>query len=195
FRQEETLNDGLGIIAKESERLTGMVEELLDFSKFVSGRIKLDYEDVNLPVLMADIRKQMKLRALRENIHLTVACPDNLPDLNTDGNRLKQVFLNIIDNAFNFTDAGGTVHFQAEAKDEEFIFTIADTGCGISAADLPMVKEKFYKGRSSNSQNGIGLSICEEIVTLMKGRMEIHSEVNVGTTVSIVLPREVSADD
>ena len=195
FRQEETLNDGLGIIAKESERLTGMVEELLDFSKFVSGRIKLDYEDVNLTVLMADIRKQMKLRSLRENIHLTVACPDNPPDLITDGNRLKQVFLNILDNAFNFTDAGGTVHFQAEVKDEEFIFTITDTGCGISAADLPMVKEKFYKGKSSNSQNGIGLSICEEIVTLMKGRMEIHSEVNVGTTVSIVLPREVSADD
>ncbi len=195
FRQEETLNDGLGIIAKESERLTGMVEELLDFSKFVSGRMKLDYEDVNLALLMADIRKQMKLRSIRENIHLTVSYPDNLPNLITDANRLKQVFINILDNAFNFTDAGGTVLFQAEVMEKEFLFTIADTGCGISAADLPLVKEKFYKGKSSHSQNGIGLSICEEIVTLLKGRMEIRSEVNVGTTVTIVLSREVSGDD
>lgn len=193
FRQEETLNDGLGIIAKESERLTGMVEELLDFSKFVSGRIKLDYENVNLAVLMADIGKQMRLRSLRENINFTVDYPDDLPDFITDANRLKQVFLNILDNAFNFTGAGGTVHFQVEENVREFIFTIADTGCGIPADELPVVKEKFYKGKSSRSKNGIGLSICEEIVTLMKGRMEIHSEVNVGTTVTVVLPKEVNA--
>lgn len=193
FRQEETLNDGLGIIAKESERLTGMVEELLDFSKFVSGRIKLDYENVNLAVLMADIGKQMRLRSLRENINFTVDYPDDLPDFITDANRLKQVFLNILDNAFNFTGAGGTVHFQAEENVREFIFTIADTGCGIPADELPVVKEKFYKGKSSRSKNGIGLSICEEIVTLMKGRMEIRSEVNVGTTVTVVLPKEVNA--
>lgn len=194
FRQEETLNDGLGIIAKESERLTGMVEELLDFSKFVSGRIKLDYENVNLAVLMADIGKQVRLRSLGENINFKVDYPDNLSEFITDANRLKQVFLNILDNAFNFTGAGGAVHFQVKENEREFVFTITDTGCGIPADELPVVKEKFYKGKSSRSKNGIGLSICEEIVTLMKGRMEIHSEVNVGTTVTVVLPKEVSAD-
>ncbi len=188
FQEKETLNDGLGIIAKESERLTQMVEELLDFSKFVSGRIKLECRNVNLAGLLEDIRKQLTPRAMRENITFTVSYPEDLPDLIADANRLKQLFINILDNAFNFTEAEGTVNFQAETVGREYRFTITDTGCGIPPEELPMVKEKFYKGKSSHSKNGIGLSICEEIVTLMKGRMEIHSEVNVGTTVVITLP-------
>lgn len=194
FQQKETLNDGLGIIAKESERLTRMVEELLDFSKFVSGRIKLEYGNVNLAELMEHIRKQLTPRAMRENIDFTVTYPENLPDLTADGNRMKQLFINILDNALNFTASGGFVRFQAEVTEKEYIFTITDSGCGIEAEELPMVKEKFYKGKSSQSKNGIGLSICEEIVTLMKGWMEIRSEVNVGTTIVITLPREVRAN-
>ncbi len=194
IRQKEMLNDGLGIIAKESERLTQMVEELLDFSKFVSGRIKLKYENVNLAELMEHIRKQLTPRAIRENINFTVVYPENLPELLTDANRLKQLFINILDNALNFTPAGGFVRFQTEAGEKEYTFTIADSGYGIAAEELPMVKEKFYKGKSSHSKNGIGLSICEEIVSLMKGRLEISSEVNVGTTVVITLPKEVCAN-
>ncbi len=190
FQQKEMLNDGLGIIAKETERLTRMVEELLDFSQFISGRIKLEYEQVIVAELMEHIRKQLMPRALRDNIHFTVTYPETLPDLLTDANRLKQVLINILDNALNFTAAGGSVSFQAELGEIEYTFTIKDSGCGIAAEELPMVKEKFYKGKSSRSQNGIGLSICEEIVSLMKGRLEISSEVNVGTTVVITLPRE-----
>lgn len=194
LQQKEMLNDGLGIIAKETERLTHMVEELLDFSKFVSGRINLKYENVNLAELMEHIRKQLTPRATRENIHFTVVYPDNLPNLLTDPNRLKQVLINILDNALNFTAAEGFVRFQVEVGEKEYMFTIADSGYGIAAEELPMVKEKFYKGRSSHSKNGIGLSISEEIVTLMKGRLEISSEVNVGTTVVITLPKEVHAN-
>ena len=73
-----------------------MVEELLDFSKFVSGRIKLEYEEVDLAGLLSDIRKQFMMRAVRENIDFTVNCGKDLPDLKTDGNRLKQLFINIM---------------------------------------------------------------------------------------------------
>ncbi|ATW23521.1 sensor histidine kinase [Candidatus Formimonas warabiya] len=194
FQQKEMLTDGLGIIAKETQRLTQMVEELLDFSKFVSGRIKLEYENVNLAELMEDIRKQLTPRAIRENINFTVVYPENLPDLRADANRLKQLFINILDNALNFTAAEGFVRFQTEVGEKEYMFTIADSGSGIAAEELPMVKEKFYKGKSSHSKNGIGLSICEEIVTLMKGRLDISSEVNVGTTVVVTLPKEVRAN-
>jgi len=191
FQQKEMLNDGLGIIAKESERLTYMVEELLDFSKFISGRIKLEYGTVSLANLMEHIRKQLTPRAARDNIRFSVDYPDNLPEILTDANRLKQVFINVLDNAFNFTDGEGFVRFQAEVLEKELQFTIADSGCGIAAEELPMVKEKFYKGKSSHSKNGIGLSICEEIVTLMSGRLTIASELNVGTTVVITIPKEV----
>ncbi len=194
LQQKDMLNDGLGIIAKESERLTRMVEELLDFSKFVSGRIKLEYENVNLAELLQHIKKQLTPRAVRESIDFSVVYPENLPEIWTDANRLKQLFINILDNAFNFTDAGGSVRFQTEAGEKEYTFTISDSGCGISGEELPLVKNKFYKGKSSQSQNGIGLSICEEIVTLMGGRLAIESELNVGTTVVITLPKEVCAN-
>lgn len=77
---------------------------------------------------------------------------------------------------------------------ENFKFTVSDSGCGIGADELPKVKEKFYKGKSSPSKNGIGLSICEEIVNLMKGRLEIMSELGRGTYVVIILPKGERAD-
>lgn len=194
FQQKEMLNGGLNIIAKESDRLTGMVEELLDFSKFVSARIKLNPEEVNLINLCEHLRKQLTPRAVRENIDFTVDCPENMPNIYADVNRLKQLFINILDNAFNFNHPGGYVRFAAENHDEGFKFTVSDGGCGIAADELPMVKEKFYKGKSSPAKNGIGLSICEEIVNLMGGKLEIMSELNEGTEVVIILPRGEKPD-
>lgn len=186
------LTDGLGIIAKETERLTLMVEELLDFSKFVSDRIKLQKAEIKLDSLVEHIHKQLTPRATRENIIFTVHYPEDLPSFYTDANRLKQLFINILDNAFNFTSAGGEVSLTIEEQIEEWFITISDTGCGIASDELPMVKEKFYKGKSSRSKNGIGLSICEEIVNLMGGKLEISSKLNQGTKVSITLPKGVS---
>lgn len=154
------LNDGLGIIAKESERLTQMVEELLDFSKFISGRIKLKYARVSLKELLEHIRKQLTPRAVRENIEFTVSYPENMPEMLTDANRLKQLFINILDNALNFTDGGGVVQFCAAVTDHEYIFTISDSGCGISPEELPMVKEKFYKVKAHILKTG---SVCQSV--------------------------------
>lgn len=194
FQQKEMLSSGLGIIAKESDRLTGMVEELLDFSKFVSARIVLNPAEVSLINLCEDLLKQLTPRAVRENIDFTVVCPENLPLIYTDGNRLKQLFINILDNAFNFNQPGGYVHFTAEVYDKGFKFVISDNGCGIAADELPMIKEKFYKGKSSPSKNGIGLSICEEIVNLMGGKLDIMSQFNQGTDVVIILPQGEKPD-
>ncbi|NLV21238.1 MAG: HAMP domain-containing histidine kinase [Syntrophomonadaceae bacterium] len=194
FQQKEMLNDGLSIIAKESDRLTRMVEDLLDFSKFVSARIKLNPEEVSLVNLCEHLRKQLTPRAMRENIEFTVDYPENMPTLYADANRLKQLFINVLDNAFNFNHPGGYVRFTAEMQGENFKFTVSDSGCGIGTDELPKVKEKFYKGKSSPSKNGIGLSICEEIVNLMKGRLEIMSELGRGTYVVIILPQGERAD-
>lgn len=194
FQQKEMLNDGLSIIAKESERLTHMVEELLDFSKFISGRIILQNEEINLANLMDHFHKQLAPRAVREDVNFTVGYPENMPCFVTDTNRLKQLFINILDNAFNFTSPGGWIAFNVEIQNEGFIFTITDNGCGIRDEELPMVKEKFYKGRSSHSKNGIGLSICEEIVNLMGGKLEISSVLNQGTSVVIYLPKGENFD-
>ena len=194
FQQKEMLSDGLTIIAKESDRLTQMVEELLDFSKFVSGRIKLNPEDVNLINLIEHLHKQLTPRAVRENIDFVVDYPEDMPNIYADVNRLKQLFINLLDNAFNFNQPGGYIHFKAKIQEEDFKFTISDNGCGIGTDELPMVKEKFFKGKSSPSKNGIGLSICEEIVNLMGGRLEIMSELKKGTDVVIILPKGEKVD-
>ncbi|MEG0371554.1 MAG: HAMP domain-containing sensor histidine kinase [Clostridium sp.] len=184
---KEMLIDGLDIIEKESDRLTGMVEELLDFSKFVSGKISLHAKEVNISNLLEHIKKQYSPKANRANITFVVEY-GNMPTISCDDNRLKQVFINILDNAFKFTSQDGIVRFFSKTESNNLIFQITDTGCGISSEDLPQVKEKFFKGKTSNSKNGIGLSICDEIITLMNGTFFIESEPNKGTTVTISIP-------
>ncbi|MGI6731297.1 MAG: sensor histidine kinase [Anaerovoracaceae bacterium] len=195
LQEKAIYKDGLSIIEKESGRLTQMVEELLDFSKFNSDRIRLEYEKVDLCELLQHIYKQMLPRAKRRSIEFILTCPEDLPWISTDPNRMKQLFINILDNAFNFTEDGGEIDFQVQANENELVFIIKDNGCGIGAEELPMVKEKFFKGKSSRSRNGIGLSICEEIVHLMQGQLDIISELNVGTTVIVTIPRKVVCND
>lgn len=192
----EVMDDGLNIIEKESDRLTGMVEELLDFSKFVSGKITLKNAPVDVERLMDYIKTQLTPRAERDNIHFKVYCRcHDIPLFFSDENRLKQVFVNLLDNAFKFTREGGTVTFSVEKKLDKLFFIVTDNGCGISHQELPRVKEKFYKGKSSKSQNGIGLSICDEIVKLMKGEFKINSELNVGTEAIVILPFQESENN
>lgn len=188
IEDKEIIEDGLDIIEKESDRLTGMVEELLDFSKFVSGKVTIKYEPIILDKLMEHIKTQLTPRAEREHIKFDVKWEKDVSQFISDGNRLKQVFINLLDNAFKFTPEGGTVTFTASKLIDKLVFIVTDTGCGISQQELPRVKEKFYKGKSSKSQNGIGLSICDEIVKLMNGEFRINSELNVGTEAIIILP-------
>jgi signal transduction histidine kinase len=95
-----------------------------------------------------------------------------------------------LDNAFKFTPAGGSISLSAHYAEGSFFFCIKDTGCGIAEEELPKVKEKFYKGKSSKSQNGIGLSICDEIIRLMHGTLEIKSGIDQGTEVLVILPQQ-----
>ncbi|QZY57272.1 sensor histidine kinase [Crassaminicella profunda] len=188
FEDKETLREGLKIIEKESERLTTMVEELLDFSKFVSGKITLNKQEMMIEDLIQYIEKYMGPRAAREKIDLHVDYEKQMPAMCIDENRMKQVLINVLDNAFKFTGQGGKVDFFAKQDGEYLHMSIKDNGCGISSEDLPKVKEKFYKGKNSKSKNGIGLSICDEIIKLHEGKFIIESKIEQGTTVHIRLP-------
>ena len=194
FENRELLQDGLDIIEKESDRLTAMVAELLDFSRFVSGKITLKKKKVNLADLLEHLRIQLTPRALREEIDFQIKYEGADPFLYTDEDRLKQVFINLLDNAFKFTAPGGRVSLQAAADNEQLYFYITDNGCGIPPEELPHVKEKFFKWKSSKSQSGIGLSLADEIIRLMKGKLEIASQVGQGTQVTITLPREAVSE-
>ena len=191
FTDRETLKMGFDIIEKEADRLSNMVEELLDFSKFVSGKIKLKYEEINLKEFIEYLRLYMNPRAEREHKELILEGITEDFIIVGDKDRLKQVFINIIDNAFKFTHENEKITIEFVYADEGIYINIIDTGCGISKEELPRVKEKFYKGKNSKSQNGIGLSICDEIIALHEGTLEIYSELGKGTKVVIYLPKKL----
>ena len=184
----ELLKDGLEIIETESDRLSKMVEELLDFSKFISGRITLEKLVFSIRDTIEMIEKQYMPRAKNNEIDLIVNISNDVQYFLGDENRIKQLLLNLLDNAVKFTPAGGKVLLDAHINDNNLVLEVKDTGIGIPSDDLPHVKEKFYKGENSKSHSGIGLSICQEIVSLCNGSLEIESEVNKGTIVRVILP-------
>ena len=188
----EIIQDGLDIIEKESDRLGLMVEDLLDFSRFVSDNMKLEKKVFPIEDTIRLMGRQLEPRANLNNIEFETDIGKDLGYISGDENRLKQVIINLLDNSFKFTDEGGTVKLLAYSKDDYLVVEVIDNGVGISDDDLPKVKERFYKGKNSKSNTGLGLSISEEIVKMHGGKMEIFSEIDKGTTVRVKLPtREV----
>jgi len=165
-----------------------MVEELLDFSRIQNGRFTLQKSTMDILAELGEAVLVYQDRAYRENIHVIYYEPDMLPFVYGDKNRLRQVFINIIDNAIKYSDPGDTVTIDASEEDNAIVITIADTGCGISDADLSKVKTKFYKANHSRRGSGIGLAVADEIINMHGGTLTITSKENVGTTVIITLP-------
>ncbi len=187
-----TFDRGMGVIIKESTRLTSIVEELLDFSRIQSGRMVLINEKLDILAEFDETVYFLKDRAVSEGKHLLYDEPEVVyPPVFGDKNRLKQVFLNILDNALKYTPKGGVVAAQViYNKDEPDIIkiVITDSGCGISPEDLPKVKEKFYKANQTIGGSGIGLAVADEIMNLHNGSLDIESGEGVGTTVTLTFP-------
>lgn len=187
YSEDQLLMDGLSIIETESDRLSQMVEDLLDFSRFLSGRIILQKEEFDIIKTIEMIGKQWSPRAKTNNINFVLETDNQPIFIIGDENRLKQVLINLLDNAFKFTDENGIVSLSATKEVNQLVLEIEDNGIGISEEDLPNIVEKFYKGKHSNSHSGIGLSICDEIVKLHEGTMTIESEVGKGTLIKVFL--------
>lgn len=187
-----TFDRGIGVIIKESSRLTSIVEELLDFSRIQSGRMVLVNEKLDILAEFDETVYMLKERAVSEGKHLLYDEPEAVyPPVYGDRNRLKQVFLNVLDNALKYTPAQGVVAAQViYSKDEPDIIkiVITDSGCGIPAEDLPKVKEKFYKANQTVGGSGIGLAVADEIMNLHNGSLDIESGEGVGTTVTLTFP-------
>lgn len=191
----ETIAKGMRVITSESERLSRMVEDLLDFSRMQNGRFSLNKNTMDILAELGDAVLIYTEKAKHEGIEVIYDEPDMLPFVYGDRNRLRQVFVNIIDNAIKYSDKGGVVSVQATMSDARHIeVDVSDTGCGISPQDLPKVKTKFYKANHTRRGSGIGLAVADEIVTLHGGKLEIFSEQGVGTTVTITLPVQKKED-
>lgn len=185
----ETVAKGMRVITTETERLSQMVEELLDFSRMQNGKFTLNKGNVDILAELGDAVLIYTEKAKKEGIELVYAEPEDLPIVYGDRNRLRQVFINIIDNAIKYSEAGGLVTVQAVLKDEKCIeIEVSDTGIGISPDDLPKIKTKFFRANHNKRGSGIGLAVADEIIQMHSGTLEVFSEQGMGTTVVIVLP-------
>jgi len=184
------LRRGVGIILKESRRLTNMVEELLEFSKMQDGRFTLRVEPMDLQAEFEDAIYTYRELFRQDGITLEYEDGGQVYEqpISGDPERLKQVFCNVLDNAAKHGGSGKRITASMTREDDAYVIRIRDYGPGIPEAELPYVKQKFYKGSSKARGSGIGLAVCDEIVQLHGGTFEIANAEGGGAVVTIRLP-------
>ena len=181
------------VIFDESSRMHRMVLNLLDLARLEGGTADLQMSKVDLGVLLQGIVDKFTPQAQKAMVALQLAVPKGLPTITGDGDRLAQVFTNLVDNALKFTPANGTVTLSAQKVGEEMEASVTDTGAGVSSEALPRLFERFYQADPSRAGGekhgaGLGLAIVKEIVDAHGGKIGVRSQEGIGTTFTIHLP-------
>ena len=188
-RDAGDVKKGMGIIVSEARRLTNMVEELLEFSRIEDGRFTLSVEPLDLKAELEDAVYTYREFFRREGIELTYQdCPEEMLPISGDPERLRQVFCNLLDNAAKHGGSGKRIDTSISREGEFEVVRVRDYGPGIPEAELPFIKQKFYKGSSKARGSGIGLAVCDEIITRHGGTFEIGNADGGGALVTITLP-------
>ena len=180
---------GMKIIAGEAKRLTEMVYELLDFTKLQDGKTTLNMEMSDLEAAFEDIVYMYGSRLAQEGITLRyLEHQERIPRIVCDAKRLRQVFLNILDNAAKHGGDGKKIDASIHYENGYVIIQIRDYGAGIPEDELKLVKKKFYRGTSKARGTGIGLAVCEEIVGMHNGKLTLENASGGGTLVTVSIP-------
>ena len=187
----DTMNKGVKVIVAETERLQEMVEELLDFSRMQNGHFTLQSATMDILAELEEAVLMYSEKAKRENKKIIYDGPEMLPFVFGDKNRIRQVFINVVDNAVKYSSEGDVITVKAFESGGDDIVTVKDTGVGIKHSDLAKVKTKFYKANHTRRGSGIGLAVADEIISMHGGILSIDSEgEGLGTTVTITLPAQ-----
>ena len=185
---DENYRKGLEIINNETARLYNMVEELLDFSRLQNGRLKMECHPLDLVAELTDAVLFCEARIQREGLLLAYTEPEEMIPVYADPDRLRQVFINILDNAIKYSAPGGRITVKIWQGEYKAFIEIIDQGRGIPPEDLENVKTKFYKGSNSVRGSGIGLALVDSIMTALDGTMDLKSTLGRGTVVTLGLP-------
>ncbi|CUN91958.1 Alkaline phosphatase synthesis sensor protein phoR [Faecalibacterium prausnitzii] len=186
--EDENYRKGLEIINNETARLYNMVEELLDFSRLQNGRLKMSCHPLDLVAELTDAVLFCEARIQREGLLLSYSEPEEMIPVYADPNRLRQVFINILDNAIKYSAPGGRITVKIWQGEYKAFIEIIDQGRGIPPEDLDNVKTKFYKGSNSVRGSGIGLALVDSIMTALDGTLDLKSTLGRGTVVTLGLP-------
>jgi len=180
---------GMKIIHREAGRLTEMVLELLDFTRIQDGRMTLNMELTDIRSEFEDTIYMYSSRLDQDGLVLDYMDNDeDIPEISCDPKRLRQVFLNILDNAAKHGSEGERIEASVSFENDMVVFRIRDYGPGIPEDELPLVKKKFYKGSSKARGSGIGLAVCDEIVSMHGGNLILDNASGGGTLVTVELP-------
>lgn len=198
----DKIADNLGIILSESERLTRLINDVLDLSKIESQKVEWSEAPIDMIVMLRQaVNAAMGQFNERENLELIVDLPESLPIVYGDYDRLVQVVVNLLNNASKFTTKG-FVRISAFRRDDGYIqVDIKDTGCGFSPEDAEAVFDKFRQVSREDTLadkpqgTGLGLTICQEIINRFGGKIWATSAINVGSTFSFILPIMLGNDD
>lgn len=182
---KDEMSMGLDIIQDETQRLIKLVEELLDFSRLSSDRIKLHIEEVDVKQLVISVINQLKSMALDKELKLSVEfINDEVEAIYADKNRLRQVLINLIQNSIKFTPPEGSIFLRVEQIGSKTRITVKDTGIGIAEHNISNVSKKFFQEDFHKAGSGLGLAISDEIIKLHGGIMVIESKKDEGTEIS-----------
>ena len=188
-RDARDVKKGMGIIVSEAQRLTRMVEELLEFSRMETGRFSLSVEPIDLQAELEDAVYTYQEFFRRKGLELVYTpCEEELPIMNGDPERLRQVFCNLLDNSDKHGGAGGRIEVSLVKEEEYAAIHIRDHGHGVPEEELPYIKYKFYKGSSNVRGSGIGLAVCDEIIAAHNGTLEVGNAPGGGFEAVIRLP-------
>jgi two-component system phosphate regulon sensor histidine kinase PhoR len=182
----------LGIILEHSRRLARLTEDLLRLSEMDAERLELEVRRLAVSQLVESCYETAQRRAAEKGLALSLQLPGRLPDIAGDSRRLQEVLQNLLDNAIQYTLPGGKIVLSAEAKNDEVIFTVADTGIGIPRSDQPRIFERFYRVDAARSREaggtGLGLSIAKHLIEVHGGRIWVESEVGEGSQFHFSIP-------
>lgn len=178
-------------VATHTERLTRLIEDLLDLSRLESGQARLDPKPLALPGVAARAVGVVETSAQSRGVRLALDLRDDLPSVIADDRSLEQVLVNLMDNAIKYTGAGGEVRVSTRAEEGRLRVLVSDTGIGIPPADIPRLFERFFRVDRSRSRElggtGLGLAIVKHLVQLMGGEVGVESVVGEGSTFSFTL--------
>ena len=181
----------LDIVKRNIERLSMLINDVLDFQRLESGRSKIEIKENDIREVVKSIDETMTLAAKQKGLNFAVELDGNLPRAWFDSNKIIQVLTNLIGNAIKFTPQGGTVTVSILRQGEEMVMRVRDTGMGIPKESLPKIFDRFYRVPRPGKEiqgTGLGLSIVRKIVDLHRGRIEVESELDKGTTFTVFLP-------
>jgi cell cycle sensor histidine kinase DivJ len=195
---EARYRDYARLIHESGEHLLHMVNDILDMSKIEAGKFKIVKEPFEVGPLVRSCCDLMRHTAEQRSLSLVVDIEPGIPELPADKRACKQMLLNVISNAIKFTDPGGWVRVSAKAVGRNVLLSVSDNGIGIAEADLPKLGKPFVQANNSYDRSydgaGLGLSVVKGLAKLHGGRLELVSALGSGTTASIILPLDGTAE-